>query len=194
MALLPRSRFWCALLALTLTAGCAYRVAATRRTIVGAERIRAIERVALVPFRYSNDWTGLFRAIYERAGVEVPKGRKIESVEATFLIRNAVTARGYHVFVLPEEFADKTTEELLRTGGSSWRGAGALLRARGSRRCDGPEFCVAEVEILLVEPTSRQTLWRSRADAATAFSQGDEMRAAILSALAEFPQHAADSR
>lgn len=195
MALASRLRLWWAVVSLLVMAGCAYEVSLVQGVAKPA-RIRALERVAVAPFRYPSDWTGLFRHVYAQAGLEAPDVRKIEMVEGAFLIRDALAAKGYLVHRWPKELEKIKADDLRNAEGGTAEihlaalersGAQAVMIARGGRTCEDVEVCVARVEIRLVDLSSRETLWQSQAMATTAFSQGDEMKAAVAEAFAAFP-------
>ena len=194
-AFAPKVRFRSLVFLLLMIPACAYEVS----TIQGVARpgeIRALERVAVAPFRYPSDWTGLFRDVYAQAGLKAPDVRKIETIEGAFLIRDALAAKGYLVVRWPEELAKTKAEDLLNEAGGiaeahlaalQRSGAQAVVVAGGGRDCEDVEVCVAKVRIRLVDLSSRETLWRSQSAATTAFSQGDEMKAAVAEAFDAFP-------
>ncbi|MYA95854.1 MAG: DUF4136 domain-containing protein [Nitrospinae bacterium] len=194
-AFAPKVRFRSLVFLLLMIPACAYEVS----TIQGVARpgeIRALERVAVAPFRYPSDWTGLFRDVYAQAGLKAPDVRKIETIEGAFLIRDALAAKGYLVVRWPEELAKTKAEDLLNEAGGiaethlaalQRSGAQAVVVAGGGRDCEDVEVCVAKVEIRLLDLSSRETLWRSQSAATTAFSQGDEMKAAVAEAFDAFP-------
>ncbi|MCY3824732.1 MAG: DUF4136 domain-containing protein [Nitrospinae bacterium] len=195
MALASRFRFWWAALPLLVMAGCAYEVSLVQG-VARPGKIRSLERVAVAPFRYPSDWTGLFRHVYAQAGLKAPDVRKIEMVEGAFLIRDAITAKGYLVHRWPKELEKIKADDLWNAEGGIAEahlaalrrsGAQAVMIAGGGRTCEDVEVCVARVEIRLVDLNSRETLWQSQAMATTALSQGDEMKAAVSEAFAAFP-------
>lgn len=176
--------------------GCAYEISSIQGVVL-PEKIRVLERVAVAPFRYPSDWTGLFRDVYAQAGLKAPDVKKIEMIEGAFLIRDALAARGYLVLRWPEELEKTKADDLLNEAGGIAEahlaalrrsGAQAVVIAGGGRDCEDVEVCVAKVEIRLVDLSSRETLWRSQSTATTAFSQGDEMKAAVAEAFDAFPQ------
>ena len=189
-------RFWPLVFLLLVIPACAYEVS-TIQGVARPGRIRALERVAVAPFRYPSDWTGLFRDVYAQAGLKAPDVKKIEMIEGAFLIRDALAAKGYLVVRWPEELAKTKAEDLRNEAGGiaeahlaalKRSGAQAVVVAGGGRDCEDVEVCVAKVEIRLVDLSSRETLWRSRSAATTAFSQGDEMKAAVTEAFDAFPE------
>lgn len=195
MVFASRFRLWWAAFLLLAMAGCAYEVS-TIRVVAKPGRIRALERVVVAPFRYPSDWTGLFRHVYAQAGLEAPGGRKIEMIEGAFLIRDAVTAKGYLVLRWPEELEKIKADDLRNAGGEiaedhlaalKGSGAQAVVIAQGGRTCEDVEVCVARVEIRLLDLSSQEDLWKSEASATTALSQGDEMKAAVAEAFDAFP-------
>ena len=195
MAPASRFRLWWAAASFLVMAGCAYEVSSIQGVAMPG-RIRALERVAVAPFRYPSDWTGLFRHVYAQAGLEAPDVRKIEMVEGAFLIRYALAAKGYKVLRWPKELEKKKTEDLLNAEGGiagdhlaalERSGAQAVVIAGGGRDCEDVEVCVAKVKIRLVDLISQETIWESQSAATTAFSQGDEMKAAVAEAFAAFP-------
>ncbi len=196
-----RFRLWWAALLLLGTTGCAYEIS-TIQGVARPEKIRALERLAVAPFRYPNDWTGLFRDVYAQAGLRAPDVRKIEMIEGAFLIRDALSAKGHLVVRWPKSLEIKKMDDLLNEEGEIAEahlpllvdsGAQAVVVARGGRACPDVEVCAARVEIRLLDLTSREVLWRSQAAATTAFSQGDEMKAAVAEALDAFPGKSASS-
>lgn len=181
--------------------GCAYEISSIQG-ISKPGSIQALERVAVAPFRYPSDWTGLFRHVYAQAGLKAPEGRKIEFVEGAFLIRDAITAKGYLVLRWPKELKKIKAEDLLNVEGKiagthlealKRSGAQAVVLASGDRTCADVEVCVARVEIRLLDLGSQEALWKSQAAATTALSQGDEMKAAVSEALSAFPDKSPDS-
>ena len=196
MAFLTRRPLRLAALPLALASGCAYEVSGTRG-VARPERVRAVRRVAVAPFRYASDWTGLFRAIYARAGLKAPEGEKIEWMEGAFLVRDALAARGYEPVPWPRapggEKADDAPDPegklpearllLLREAGAQ-----AVLLVRGGRRCGDLDSCAARARARLVDAASGETLWKSEARAGTALSLGDEMKAAVRHALEGLPR------
>ncbi len=119
-------------------------------------------------------------------------------MEGTFLIRDAITSKGYEAVSFPKELRIKKTGGSLRSEGKTAQtypliprnsGAQAIIFARGSHLCSDMESCVAKVEILLVDASSGEELWKSRARGTTGLSQGDEMKAAVQGALEEFPDN-----
>ncbi len=202
MAFVTRCRACRLVFSLVLISGCAYGVSGTQG-VSRPEKIRTLQRIAIAPFRYSSDWTGLFRDIYRRAGLKVPEGRKIESIEGTFLIRDAIAAKGYEAVALRGEWKGGALGDSPRPGGKvpkallrSLRdaGAGAVMLAGGGRRCGDVDSCAATVRVLLLDVGTGEELWRSEGRAATVLSQGDEMRAAVQGAFAAFPDKASRSR
>ena len=194
MVFASRFRSWLAIFLLLLP-GCAYEIS-TIQGVAKPEKIQTIERISVAPFRYPSDWTGLFRDVYAQAGLKAPDVRKIEMIEGAFLIRDALTAKGYVVLRWPKEIEQVKTGDLLNARGGiagdrlaalKRSGAQAVVLAEGGRKCEDVEVCVARVEIRLLDLGSRETLWESQAAATTAFSQGDEMKAAVAEALAAFP-------
>ena len=195
MVFASRFRLWWAAFSLLAMAGCAYEVS-TIRVVAKPGRIRALERVVVAPFRYPSDWTGLFRHVYAQAGLEAPDVKKIEMIEGAFLIRDAVTAKGYLVLRWPKELEKIKADDLRNAGGEIAEGHLAALRrsgaqavvlAQGGRTCEDVEVCVARVEIRLLDLSSQEDLWKSEASATTALSQGDEMKAAVAEAFDAFP-------
>lgn len=189
-------------LLLLMIPACAYEVS-TIRVVAKPGRIRALERVVVAPFRYPSDWTGLFRHVYAQAGLKAPDVKKIEMVEGAFLIRGALAARGYLALRWPEELAKTKAEDLLDAAGGiaevhlaalKRSGAQAVVIAQGGRDCEDVEVCVARVEIRLIDLGSLEALWVSEARATTAFSQGDEMKAAVSQAFDAFPGKSLPSR
>ena len=123
--------------------------------------------------------------------------KKIEMLDGGFLIRGAVSAKGYLVLRWPEKLEKTKADDLLNAKGGiaavhlaalRRSGAQAVVLAEGGRTCEDVEVCVARVEIRLVDLNSQEDLWESQAAATTAFSQGDEMKAAISVAFDAFPQ------
>ena len=197
-----RRRFRPLLVLLLLASGCAYQVSRVQG-VASPERIRTLRRVAVAPFRYASDWTGLFRAIYEQAGLKAPDGRKIESLEGAFLIRDALAAKGYEPVPWPGDpgsakagDASRPGEELTKARLLSLRKAKAqaVIFAGGARRCGGIESCAAWVRVRLVDVGSGAVVWKSEARGATAFSRGDEMKAAVRYALEGLPASLSGSR
>lgn len=195
VALASRFRLWWAAVSFLAVAGCAYEVSMIR-SVARPGEIRALERVAVAPFRYPSDWTGLFRHVYAQAGLKAPEVRKIEMVEGAFLIRDAIAAKGYLVHRWPKELEKIKADDLRNAEGGiaeghlaalKRSGAQAVMIAGGGRTCTDVEVCVARVEIRLLDVNSQETLWKSQAMATTAFSQGDEMKAAVAEAFAAFP-------
>ncbi|MDE0331187.1 MAG: hypothetical protein OXL41_04900 [Nitrospinae bacterium] len=196
-----RLKSWWAALSLLLMAGCAYEIS-TIQGVARPEKIRALERVAVAPFRYPSDWTGLFRDVYAKAGLEAPDVKKIEMIEGSFLIRDALAAKGYLVLRWPEELEKKKAENPLNAEGGvsgdhlaalKGSGAQAVLIAGGGRSCEDVEVCVARVEVRLIDLGTQEALWESQAAATTALSQGDEMKAAVSIAFDAFPEKSPDS-
>lgn len=192
------SRFRASLIifVLLMIPACAYEVS-TIQGVARPGRIRALERVVVAPFRYPSDWTGLFRDVYAQAGLKAPDVKKIEMIEGAFLIRDALAAKGYLALRWPEELAKTKTEDLLDAEGGiaeihlgmlKASGAQAVVIATGRRTCEDVEVCVARVEIRLIDLGSLETLWKSQAFATTAFSRGDEMKAAVSEAFDAFPE------
>ena len=195
MVFASRLRFCFMLMTLLVVSSCAYEIS-TIQGVAKPEKIQTIERISVAPFRYPSDWTGLFRDVYAQAGIEAPDVRKIEMLEGAFLIRDALTSKGYVVLRWPEEIEQVKPGDLLNARGGiagdrlaalKRSGAQAVVLAEGGRTCEDVEVCVARVEIRLMDLGSRETLWESQAAATTAFSQGDEMKAAVAEALAAFP-------
>ena len=89
------------LLAAIGLAGCAYEVGGNARAL-DPGRVSRLRKVSVAPFRYRNDWTGYFRDIYRKAGVEPPSIRKAEKIEATFLIEDALSERGFELLSWPK--------------------------------------------------------------------------------------------
>ena len=187
---------------LLMIPACAYEVS-TIQGVAKPGRIRALERVVVAPFRYPSDWTGLFRDVYAQAGLKAPDVKKIEMAEGAFLIRGALAAKGYLALRWPEELAKTKAEDLLDAAGGIAKvhlaalkasGAQAVMIATGGRTCEDVEVCVARVEIRLLDLNSREALWVSEARATTAFSQGDEMKAAVSEAFDAFPGKPSPSR
>ena len=179
-----------------IISACAYEVS-TIQGVARPDEIRALERVVVAPFRYPSDWTGLFRDVYAQAGLKAPDVKKIEMIEGDFLIRDALAAKGYLALRWPEELAKTKAEDLLdakseiageRLAVLKRSGAQAVVIAGGRRDCEDVEVCVAKVEIRLLDLDSREALWVSEARATTAFSQGDEMKAAVAEAFDAFPE------
>ena len=179
-----------------IISACAYEVS-TIQGVARPDEIRALERVAVAPFRYPSDWTGLFRDVYAQAGLKAPDVKKIEMIEGAFLIRDALAAKGYLALRWPEELVKTKAEDLLDAAGGIAEvhlgmlrnsGAQAVVIAGGGRDCEDVEVCVARVEIRLLDLNSREALWVSGARATTAFSQGDEMKAAVSEAFDAFPE------
>lgn len=195
MVFASRFRLWWAAFSLLAMAGCAYEVSSIQGVAMPG-KIRSLERVVVAPFRYPSDWTGLFRHVYAQAGLKAPDVRKVEMIEGAFLIRDAVTAKGYLVLRWPEELEKIKAGDLRNAGGEiaeahlaalKRSGAQAVVLAQGGRTCEDVEVCVARVEIRLLDLNSREALWRSQAAATTALSQGDEMKAAVSGAFDAFP-------
>ncbi len=195
MAFKARLRVLSIVFLLLVACGCAYEISRTQ-SVTRPGKIRTLNRIVVAPFRYANDWTGLFRDIYEKAGLKAPEVKKIEFLEGAFLVRDAVTAKGYEVLRWPKELANTKADDLWSAEGGIAEahlpllrdsGAQALILAGGSRNCNDIELCAAKVEIRLVDLVSQEELWKSGAGATTAFSQGDEMRAAVREALGGFP-------
>ena len=200
-AFAPRRRPAWLIAAFLSLAGCAYERWSIQRVAV-PEKIRTLERVVVAPFHYPNDWTGLFRDIYARAGLQAPAVRKIEMRPGAFLVRDALTARGYKVLPWPKALEKMKTTDLLSAEGTRAAArmtvrrnssAQAVLVAAGSRTCPDVEVCAARVEVRLLDLRARETLWESRAAAATARAGGDEMKAAVFEAFAGFPDRSPDS-
>ena len=198
------SRFRASLIVflLLLIPACAYEVS-TMQGVAKPGRIRALERIAVAPFRYPSDWTGLFRDVYAQAGLKAPDVKKIEMIEGAFLIRYALAAKGYLALRWPEELAKTKAEDLLDAKSEIAKdhlaalkrsGAQAVVIAQGERTCEDVEVCVARVEIRLSDLNSREALWESQAFATTALSQGDEMKAAVSEAFDAFPEKSPASR
>ncbi len=194
MVFASRFRSWLVIFLLLLP-GCAYEIS-TIQGVAKPEKIQTIERISVAPFRYPSDWTGLFRDVYAQAGLKAPDVRKIEMIEGAFLIRDALSAKGYLALRWPEELEKKEADDLLNANGEiagvhlaalKSSGAQAVVLAKGVRTCENVEVCMGRVEIRLVDLGSQETLWESQAAATTAFSQGDEMKAAVAEALAAFP-------
>ncbi len=194
MVFASRFRSWLVIFLLLLP-GCAYEIS-TIQGVAKPEKIQTIERISVAPFRYPSDWTGLFRDVYAQAGLKAPDVRKIEMIEGAFLIRDALSAKGYLALRWPEELEKKEADDLLNASGEiagvhlaalKSSGAQAVVLAKGGRTCENVEVCMGRVEIRLIVLGSQETLWESQAAATTAFSQGDEMKAAVAEALAAFP-------
>ncbi len=190
-----------AVLSLLLMAGCAYELS-VRQVIARPVKIQALARLTVAPFQYPSDWTGLFRDVYKKAGIEAPKGRRIELIEGAFLIRDVLIAKGYQVVRWPRELEKKKTDDLLNKEGkiaeahlSALRdtGAQAVAIAAGERSCEDVEVCAARVEIHFLDLNSEDTLWESQVRATTALAHGDEMKAAVSKALDAFPEKSAAS-
>lgn len=195
-AFASRFRYALIMFALVVVPGCAYQLS-TLQGVARPAKIRALERVVVAPFRYPSDWTGLFRDVYAQAGLKAPDVKKIEMLDGGFLIRGAVSAKGYLVLRWPEKLEKTKADDLLNAEGGiaadhlaalRRSGAQAVVLAEGGRTCEDVEVCVARVEIRLVDLNSQEDLWESQAAATTAFSQGDEMKAAISVAFDAFPQ------
>ena len=97
----------------------------------------------------------------------------------------------------PEELEKTKAEDLLNAEGGiaeahlaavKRSGAQAVVIAGGGRDCGDVEVCVAKVKIRLVDLSSQETLWESQSAATTAFSQGDEMKAAVAEVFDAFPE------
>ena len=195
--LMAASRFRTGLIIVLLLVvpGCAYEIS-TIQGVARPDKIQTLERVVVAPFRYPSDWTGLFRDVYAQAGLKAPDVRKIETIAGAFLIREALSEKGYLALRWPEELKKKEADDLLNASGEiagthlaalKRSGAQAVLLAEGGRTCEDVEVCVARVKIRLVDLVSRETLWESQAAATTALSQGDEMKAAVSEAFDAFP-------
>ena len=187
---------------LLMIPACAYEVS-TIQGVARPGRIRALERVVVAPFRYPSDWTGLFRDVYAQAGLKAPDVKKIEMIEGAFLIRDALAAKGYLALRWPEELAKTKAEDLLDAEGGiaeahlaalKRSGAQAVMLAEGGRTCEDVEVCVARVKIRLIDLGSLEKIWESQSAATTAFSQGDEMKAAVAEAFDAFPEKSPASR
>ncbi len=194
MVFASRFRSWLVIFLLLLP-GCAYEIS-TIQGVAKPEKIQTIERISVAPFRYPSDWTGLFRDVYAQAGLKAPDVKKIEMIEGAFLIRDALSAKGYLALRWPEELEKKEADDLLNASGEiagvhlaalKSSGAQAVVLAKGVRTCENVEVCMGRVVIRLIVLGSQETLWESQAAATTAFSQGDEMKAAVAEALAAFP-------
>lgn len=174
--------------ALAALAGCAYEVAG-RVEVMAPGRLAGVRRVAVAPFRYPNDWTGHFQDVYRRADVPPPPGRRVDLVEATFLIEDALAARGYPTLPWPagEEEAPPGPPPRALLERLRGRGIEAALLVHGESRCESLERCAARVAMALWETAGGALLWRAEATAATLLHQGDEMKAAAEEALAGLP-------
>ena len=201
MAYRARLRVLAIVFMLLLAGGCAYQISRTQ-SVARPGEIRTLERIVVAPFHYPSDWTGLFRDIYEKAGLKAPEVKKIEFLEGAFLVRDAITAKGYKVLRWPKELEKTKADDLLNAEGeiagvhlSLLRdsGAQAVVLARGGRNCNDIESCDAKVEIRLLDLVSQEELWKSGAGATSAVSQGDEMRAAVREAFEGFPGKSPDS-
>lgn len=175
--------------------GCAYEVRRGGEAI-DAARLGQLRKVAVAPFRYWHDWTGLFRAIYREAAVKAPPGRKADPMEATFLPEDALARRGYVIVPWPEAAGDlpeRPGERLSRVRARlpALRAAGAegILLATGESRCESRDLCSAEVKILLIDGGDGRVVWRGYGRAVTLFSQGDEMQAAVRGAMCGIPMN-----
>ena len=195
MAFASRFRASLIVFLLLMIPACAYEVS-TIQGVAMPGRIRALERIAVAPFRYPSDWTGLFRDVYAQAGLKAPDVRKIEMVEGAFLLRDALAAKGYLALLRPKVLEGKKAADLLNAEGEiaeahlaalKRSGAQAVVIAQGERTCEDVEVCVARMEIRLIDLGSLEALWESQAFATTALSQGDEMKAAVSEAFDAFP-------
>ncbi|OGL62391.1 MAG: hypothetical protein A3J27_10110 [Candidatus Tectomicrobia bacterium RIFCSPLOWO2_12_FULL_69_37] len=173
--------------ALALLAGCAYEVSG-RVEVAAPGRLGGVRRIAVARFGYPHDWTGQFRDIYRRAGLAPPAGEKVDNLERTFLVEDALSARGYEALPWPrgeEEPAEPPAAGLReRLAGA---GIGAVLLAQGESACGSVERCTARVSLSLWGTEGGALLWRGEARAATLMYQGDEMQAAVEEALAGLP-------
>ena len=200
-AFAPRLRYCLVVISLLVVSSCAYEVS-TIQGVARPGKIRTLERIAVAPFHYPSDWTGLFRDVYAQAGLKAPEGKKIELIQGAFLVRDALSAKGYMVLRWPKELEKTKVDDLLNAEGEIAKthletlrdsGAQAVVLARGGRTCADVEVCTARVEIRLLDLGSQEELWESEAGATTALSQGDEMKAAVHEALDEFPRQSSDS-
>ncbi|MBI3127023.1 MAG: hypothetical protein HYZ11_05420 [Candidatus Tectomicrobia bacterium] len=177
--LLAALLLWCA--------GCGYQLSGQAEVFNSGE-LEGVRRVAVAPFAYPYDWTGYFRDIYRKAGVPAPPGSKVDRIEATFLVEEALAARGYEPLPWPggEEappvMPSKALLGRLREGGHP-----AMLAARGDARCESVDACTARVSLTLWS-TEGERLWSAEASASTLIHQGDEMKAAIQEALSGLPR------
>ena len=152
------------------------------------QRLTQVRRVAVARFGYAHDWTGQFRDIYRRANVLPPPGDKVDNLDRTFLLEDALAARGYEALPWPggeEEPAEPPSAALRER--LQGLGAQALLLAQGGSACGSLERCSARVSLSLWEAGSGALLWRGEGEAATLLAQGDEMKAAVEEALAGLP-------
>ena len=134
--------------------------------------------------------------------MKAPEVKKIEFLEGAFLVRDAITAKGYKVLRWPKELEKTKADDLLNAEGEITgvhlgalrdSGAQAVVLARGGRNCNDIDSCDAKVEIRLLYLVSQEELWKSGAGATSAVSQGDEMRAAVREAFEGFPGKSPDS-
>lgn len=172
---------------LAALAGCAYEVTG-RVEAVDPQGLRGAGRVAVARFGYVHEWTGQFRDIYRQAGVPPPAGEKADSLDRTFLIEDALSARGYAAVPWPpgeEEPTEPPSAGLRARLGRE--GIGALLLAQGESACASVARCTARVSLSLWDTARGALLWRGGAEAATLIRQGDEMKAAVEEALAGLP-------
>ncbi len=174
--------------------GCAYEIYQVNR-MVNPGRLSTVRTVAVVPFRYSHDWTGYFRDIYRNAGLDSPTVKKIDQVEATFLTEEVLLKRGYELLAWPVAaeglgwetgWSRKELDKLL----SSFRksGADAILLQRGKSQCPKLYRCKAEIEMKLLDAASGALLWEGRGTGETLLAHGDEMRAAVEEVLSSLPR------
>ena len=174
--------------ALLALAGCAYEVGG-RVEVAEPGRLGDVRRVAVARFGYAHDWTGQFRDIYRRANLAPPAGEKVDTLDHTFLLEDALAARGYEALPWPpgeEEPAEPPPAELReRLAGA---GIGAVLLAQGESACASVERCTARVTLSLWDAAEGALLWRGEGEAATLIHQGDEMQAAVEEALAGLPR------
>jgi hypothetical protein len=178
-----------ALLALAAgSVGCSYQISGNME-VFAPGKLEGVRRVAVAPFSYPHDWTGHFRDIYRRADVPPPPGRKVDRIEATFLVEDALAARGYRTLPWPND------EEVLAPGQPPAallnrlraRGVQAVLLVRGSTRCESADMCAARVAMTLWDAAGGERLWTAEASAQTLIFLGDEMQAAVREALSGLP-------
>lgn len=190
-----RKRRWAAAAALAVLGGCAYQLTRETETL-DAARVAALRKVVVAPFRYPHDWTGQFRAIYRRAGLRPPPRKKVERIEATFLVEEEVAKLGYEVLPWPEATGNPPPaegalplERLRRRLPRIRRsGADAVVLARGESRCERIDLCTARAEVVVVESARGRIIWRGRASGTSFFEQGGEMRAAVRAVVGGLPR------
>ena len=198
----PRFRFCLVVISLLVVSSCAYEVS-TIQGVARPGKIRTLERIAVAPFRYPSDWTGLFRDVYAQAGLKAPEGKKIELIDGAFSDSRRPQRQGVYGSSLAEGTRKNKSGRFAERGRRNrGRPFGDIERFGARRRWCWPvaaapaqtSKCVRRgSKYALLDLGFQEELWESEAGATTVLSQGDEMKAAVSEALDEFPRQSSDS-